>query len=119
MNFDDIDFPEMTDIALGNIIPDSVRIRQMEKEMENERYEELKNRIGNIEEYSKSQAKSMKDEIFFLDKQLKLAMQRAENAETGERKANRIAVISAITSIITLLISVVSVIISLISAGLI
>lgn len=69
-----MNFPEIPNIALGQVIPDSVRIRQMEKEAENKRYEELEKRICNIEEYSKSQAKSAENEIFFLRQQLELTL---------------------------------------------
>lgn len=115
MNFSDINFPEMPSIALGQVIPDSVRIRQMEKEIENERYEELANKIGSIEEYSKAQAKFAEDEIFFLKQQLELALQRAVDAEAGEKKATRISIISIAISFITLLVSIISVIVSLIT----
>lgn len=114
-----MDFPKIPDIAFGKVIPDSVRIRQMEKEMENERYEELKSKICNIEEYSKSQAKSAENEIFFLKQQLELALQRAVDAEAGEKRATRISIISIAISFITLLVSIISVIVSLISQGLI
>lgn len=109
MNFSDINFPEMPSIALGQVIPDSVRIRQMEKEIENERYEELANKIGSIEEYSKAQAKLAEDEIFFLKQQLELALQRAVDAEAGEKKANlksNIAIIFAMISAVCAIISI-------------
>lgn len=119
MDINNIDFPEIPNIALGQVIPDSVRIRQMEEEMENERYEELKSKICNIEEHSKSQAKSAENEIFFLKQQLELTLQRAVDAESGEKRATRISIISIAISFITLLVSVISVIVSLISQGLI
>lgn len=113
MNLNDIDFSKIPDIAEGKALPGSVLIKQMEKDAENERYEKLENRIGNIEEYSKSQAKLAEDEIFFLKQQLELALQRAVDAETGERKANRIAIISVSTTILSLLVNVAMLIISL------
>lgn len=108
MDFNNIDFPEIPNIALGKVIPDSVRIRQMEEEIENERYQELANKIGSIEEYSKSQAKSAENEIFFLKQQLELTLQRAVDAESGERKANfksNIAIVCAIISAICAILS--------------
>lgn len=119
MNFNDINIPKIPDIALGQVIPDSVRIRQMEEEIENERYEELTSKISSIEEHSKSQAKLAEDEIFFLKQQLELALQRAVDAEAGEKKTTRISIISLAVSSITLLVSIIAVIISLISGGLI
>lgn len=109
MNFNDINFPEIPGIAFGQVVPDSVRIRQMEEEIENERYEELANKISSIEEYSKSQAKLAEDEIFFLKQQLELALQRAVDAEAGEKKANfksNIAIIFAMISAVCAIISV-------------
>lgn len=109
MNFNNIDFPEIPDIALGKAIPDSLRIRQMEREAEYNRYEELKDKIGNIEEYSKSQAELAEDEIFFLKQQLELALQRAVDTEARERKANfksNVAIVCAIVSAICAIISV-------------
>ena len=100
---------QIPDIALGQVIPDSVRIKQMEEEIENAHYEELANRIGNIEEYSKLQAKSVEKEIFFLKQQLELTLQRAVDAEDGERKANfksNIAIACAIISAVCAIISV-------------
>lgn len=109
MNLNDIDFSKVPDIADGKILPENILIKQMEKDAENERYEKLENRIGNIEEYSKSQAKSAENEIFFLKQQLELTLQRAVDAEEGERKANfksNIAIICAIISAICAIMSV-------------
>lgn len=123
MNFSEMDFSGINLSALSNTmaqsVPDSVRIRQMEEEIENERYEELISRIDSIEDHSKSQAKLAEDEIFFLKQQLELALQRAVDAESGEKKATRISIISIAISFITLLVSIIAVIVSLISGGLI
>lgn len=104
-----MDLPKITDIVLGQVIPDNVRIKHMERELEESRYEELESKIENIEEYSKSQAKLAEDEIFFLKQQLELALQRAVDAEAGERKANfksNIAIICAITSAVCAIMSI-------------
>lgn len=109
MDFGGTDFSEIPGIALGQVIPDNVRIRQMEEEIENERYEELANRIGSIEEYSKTQAKLTEDEIFFLKQQLELSLQRAVDAEAGEKRANmksNIAIIFAMISAVCAIISI-------------
>lgn len=50
-----MDLPKIPDIALGKVIPDSVRIRQMEKEAENERYEKLESLLKQIQETTKEQ----------------------------------------------------------------
>lgn len=89
--------------------PDIVKIKQMERQLEESRYEELENRIGNIEEYSKSQVKLAEDEISFLKQQLELALQRAADAEAGERKANlktNLSIVCAIVSTICAIISI-------------
>lgn len=89
--------------------PDIVKIKQMERQLEESRYEELENRIGNIEEYSKSQVKLAEDEISFLKQQLELALQRAADAEAGEHKANlktNLSIVCAIVSTICAIISI-------------
>lgn len=104
-----MDFPRIPNIALGQVIPDNVRIKQMERGLEESRYKELESKIENIEEYSKTQAKLAEDEIFFLKQQLELALQRAVDAEEGERKANfksNIAIICAIVSAVCAIISI-------------
>lgn len=100
---------ELSNIAMAQATPDIVRINQMERELEESRYEELVNRIGSIEEYSKTQAKLAEDEISFLKQQLELALQRVANAEAGERKANlktNLSIICAIVSTICAIISI-------------
>lgn len=116
MHGDNMDLPKIPDIVLGKVIPDNVRIKQMERELEESRYEELENRIRNIEEHSKSQVKLAEDEISFLKQQLEFALQRAENAEAGEKKATRIAIISVTATILSFLINVAMFIVSLINA---
>lgn len=109
MDFDKINYSKIPDIALGKVLPYGIQIQQMKEEMENERYGELASKIENIEEYSKSQTKSAEDEIFFLKQQIELTLQRAVDAEAGERKANfksNIAIVCAIISAICAIMSV-------------
>lgn len=99
MNFKDTNFSEIPNIALGKSIPDSVRIRQIEKEAENERYEELESLLKQIREATKEQVDYARFE--------------AESARKSAKKANRIAIISAVAAIIAVFLNVAMLIISL------
>ena len=94
-----MDLPKIPDIALGKVIPDSVRIRQMEKEAENERYEKLESLLKQIQETTKEQIERVQAET--------------ESAKKDAKKANRIAAISVIAAILSLLVNVAMLTVSL------
>lgn len=85
--------------------PDIVKIKQMEKQLEESRYEELENLLKKIQETTKEQIEYAKSE--------------AESAKKDAKKANRIAVISSITGILSLFVGIGALIVSLIVGGLI